>query len=413
MSNVVLKGNYLHDINFNWYLTDDPEDVETIDIVRVNPWTVCSNDRYTYQNSGIYLTASTTPEQGASWFENVWIEQNEITRVSRAGIFINSDWARRPGLGWGYNNYVDDQTGYYPHKNINVLNNDVSYAGGDSIVVTCTDGGFIQGNTSYHAQYLGRPGYYSAGIWCLSSKNLVIQYNEAAYTSFGPDAGGGDGQGFDIDGSNQNILFQYNYSHHNAGGGILLITAPTTDENGNKLYTDWKYVTIRNNVFADNDGTVFHIQGKVEKLFVENNTIVIPGDNSNQGIIKSNEYADSSATGKDWVFTNNIFYLREERSTTFEVDYCPNVKFANNIFYNFGDYFLEDEVPNASNCYTFNPGITSSEAKDGLENMAQFAPSNSNCFAAGGMLGMILQADYAGNVAVGKQYVGAFCDIKR
>ena len=408
MSNVVLKDNYLHDINFLWDDLTEGNRPEDVDCDSIDPEDVCSNARYTYQNSGIYFTASTSTGQGASWFENVWIEDNKIERVARAGIFINSDWIRRPGISWGYNNYYDDQTGWYPHKNLNVLNNDISYVGGDGIVVIAVDGGFVQGNTSYHAQYLGRSGYYSAGIWCHSSKNLVFQFNEAAYTHM--PHGSGDGQGFDIDIANQNILFQYNYSHHNEGGGILLINAPTYNSSGEKYYTDWKYVTIRNNVFADNDRTAFHIQGKVEKVFVENNTIIIPGTNSEQGIIRSNPHVDNTATGKDWVFTNNIFYLRNKRTTKFEIDFCPNAQFSNNIFYNFEDGFLENKVKNYSDCYTFNPQITATEAMPGIENMIQFAPNESQCFTSGEVLGMLLKEDYAGDFAVGKKYIGAFCD---
>lgn len=408
MSNVVLKNNYLHDINFLWDDLTEGNRPEDVDFDTVDPEAVCSNARYTYQNSAIYFTASTSSTQGASWFENVWIEQNEIERVARAGIFINSDWVRRPGINWGHNNYLDDQTGWYPHKNFNVINNDISYVGGDGIVAIAVDGGFIQGNTSYHAQYLGRSGYYSAGIWCHSSKNLVFQYNEAAYTHMAN--GSGDGQGFDIDIANQNILFQFNYSHHNEGGGILLINAPTYNADGEKYYTDWKNVTIRNNVFADNDRTAFHIQGKVEKLFVENNTIVIPGTNGEQGIIKSNPHVDNTATGKDWVFSNNIFYLRNKRTSKFEIDFCPNAEFSNNIFYNFEDNFLTNKVKNYLDCYTFNPQLSVTEAMPGIDNMVQFSPSESGCFTSGGVLGMLLTSDYAGNFAVGKRYIGAFCE---
>ena len=410
MSNVVLKGNYIHDINFLWGNLTEENRPEDISYEAVNATDVCTTDRYVYKYSGIYFTASTAQTQGASWFENVWVEQNQIERVSRVGIFVNSDWVRRPGIDWGHNNYYDDQTGWYPHKNFNVLDNDISYAGGDSIVVIAVDGGFIQGNTSYHAQYLGRADYYSAGIWCHSSKNLVFQCNEAAYTHL-PN-GAGDGQGFDIDIGNQNILFQYNYSHHNEGGGMLLCNAPT-DENGELRHSDWKDVTIRNNVFADNDKTVFHIQGKIDKLLVVNNTVVIPGTNSEQGIVRSNPHGDDTVVGSDWKFLNNIFYLKNKRASKFEIDFCPNAQFSNNVFYNFEDNFLIEKVKKYSDCYTFDPQIVTTEATQGIDSMVQFMASELKCLSTGKLLEMMLGADYAGNLAVGKRYIGAFCDVKR
>lgn len=61
-----------------------------------------------------------------------------------------------------------------------VRGNNISYVGGDSIVLLATDGGWIENNVSYHANYVGRGGYYNAGIWPHSCKNVVMQYNEAA-----------------------------------------------------------------------------------------------------------------------------------------------------------------------------------------------------------------------------------------
>lgn len=426
MSNVVIKGNYLHDLNFRWNDLSEGNRPEDVDYETVNGVDICPNNKYQYQYSAMYFMASTGKFPGASWFENVWVEDNTIERVSRAGIFVTSDWARRPGLGWGNNRYYSDEVGWYPHKNFNVLNNDISYTGGDAIVLIAVDGGFIQGNTSYHAQYLGRSGYYTAGIWCMSSKNIVFQYNEAAYTHL--PVGTGDGQGFDIDIGNQNILFQYNYSHHNEGGGILLCNHPTDeivynedgsfvqDEDGlplvEKRHTDWKDVIIRNNVFADNGKTVFHIQGKIENLFIENNTMVIPGEAGDQGIVRSNEWGDTTVTAKDWYFDNNIFYLRNKRSSKFEIDFCPNAKFRNNVFYNFEDNFLTDKVINDSNCYTFNPKLEKAEAKQGIEYMANFIPKEAKCFSDGRFLNVMAQKDALGNIAKEKSYIGAFCDVQ-
>ena len=58
------------------------------------------------------------------------------------------------------------------------------------------------------------------GMWPISSSDIVMQYNEAAYCHLAN--GGADGEGFDIDIGCRNILFRYNYSHDNDGGGILL-----------------------------------------------------------------------------------------------------------------------------------------------------------------------------------------------
>ena len=61
---------------------------------------------------------------------------------------------------------------------------------------------------------------YNAGIWPWSTDNSLFQLNEAAFTRTTQ-----DGQGFDSDYNSSNTKFQYNYSHDNEGG-FLLICSP-------------------------------------------------------------------------------------------------------------------------------------------------------------------------------------------
>jgi hypothetical protein len=56
------------------------------------------------------------------------------------------------------------------------------------------------------------------GIWTYNSNSICIQYNQ----SYSNTAGHKDGGGFDIDGGTTYALLQYNYSHDNAGIGILI-----------------------------------------------------------------------------------------------------------------------------------------------------------------------------------------------
>ena len=425
LMNVVLQGNYIHDINFLWSdLTpgNRPGEVshDTVDVEAV-----CPSSRYAYSYGGIYFSSDTDDHTGASWFENVWVEENKIERVSRVGIFMTSSWIKRPGIEWGNNRYYDSETGWYPHRNINVLNNHISYTGGDALALIGVEGGFIQGNVAYYAQYLWRTNYYGVAIWSHSCRNLVFQYNEAAHTYVVEDYG--DGQGFDIDIGNSDILFQYNYSHHNDGGGLLICNRPSDEimfnEDGSYAnlvdgvpvaqtsYCSLKNIIIRNNVFADNGDTAFHIQGKVSDISITNNTIVIPGTNVNQGIIRSNEWCDASVLGENLEFVNNIFYLRNKGVSRFELDFFPNAVFENNVFYNFEDTFLTAKVKNHVNSYTFNPGLDGVTAMDGIENMKAFVPSDSRCYTDGKSLAVMAKVDSENHSAISKKYIGAFCDF--
>lgn len=435
MKNIVISDNYVHDVNFDFESglpvslqgqNKLPGDADVNDDLIDRP-AVCASDRYIHSTGGIYLMAETKAIVGPSWFENVWIENNTIERVARDGIWVNSNWAKRPGLDWGYNKYVSDDNGWYPHKNVNLLYNDVSYSGGCGMCMVAVVDGFIQGNTSYHPGYLMRAGCYAGGIWCHSCKNVVFQYNEAAYCHL---YGGGDGEGFDIDIGNSDILFQYNYSHHNEGGGILLCNIwteiavleengkPKLDEDGipvrEWLYSYWGDNIVRNNIFADNGSTVFHIQGGIENLYIENNTMIIGGNASSEGIVRSNVWGDVTITGKNWQFLNNIFYLRNKRTITFDLEYCPEAKLINNVFCNFDDSLFEMMTDKESgydfdvrNVMKYDVGFADTTTEKGIENISAFISKVDRVYEDGIALEKMAKYDMAGSNAT-SHYVGAF-----
>lgn len=425
MENIVIADNYLHNINFNQDDVTLPEDGSAPSATDVQK--ICPDAQYSYERGGIILTAATSKFVGASWLENVWVENNIIEEVARTGIWMFSYWVYRPGIDWGNNTYHDDDTFWYPHHNVNVVGNRISYAGGDSIVLGAVDGGYIEGNVSYHAQYLGRSGYYNAGIWPHSCKNVVIQFNEAAYTHM-PN-GAGDGQGFDIDIGNSNITFRYNYSHHNEGGGMLLCNSASWinlyDENGQyvrdedglpireKRFSPWQNVWIANNVFADNTGPLFTINGWTTDLRIENNTFILPGDDDNYRIVTSGDFNQSGRAAENWTFRNNIFCARQLSGARINASFCDSYSFENNVFYNFNEEFYEDLEADheAEGVIQVDPGFLSVSAEMGWEAAYDFRPRASELLDGGYRLAEMNADDYAGEGATGKHYYGAFCTV--
>lgn len=422
LTNVVIKDNYVHNINYNLDDVTLPEDGSAPGAGDVQK--ICPDSQYQYAYGGIVLEASTSKFVGPSWLEDIWVQDNTIEYVARTGIWVFSNWTYRPGIDWGNNTYHDDDTYWYPHRNINVVGNRLSYAGGDSIVTGAVDGGFIEGNTSYHAQYLGRAGFYNAGIWPHSCKNVVMQFNEAAYTHM-PN-GAGDGQGFDIDIGNSNITFRYNYSHHNEGGGILLCNSASWlnlyDENGQyvrdeyglpmreKRFSPWTDNTLRNNVFADNDGPVFTINGWTTNLKIENNTIIIPGTEKNYRIVTSGDFNQSGRGAENWMFRNNIFVSRQLSGARINAAFCTPYYFENNVFYNFNEAFYEelDSEHGAVNVLKTDPGFSQTAAEAGWESAYAFRPTAAELLDGGYNLAEMNADDYAGADVTGRHYYGAF-----
>ena len=389
MKNVVISGNYCHDINFNTNELDDsqyaPENPPDATIAQQ----ICSNSSYDHLYGGIVADAAINPN-GANWFENLWIENNVVKRVARTGIWVFSKWTNRPGCDWGYNYYVDDEHGYYPHKNVIIRKNELLQTGGDAIVMGAVWGGWIENNTSYYAQYLGRSGYYNAGIWTHSCRNVVFQFNEAAYTYKRNNAG--DGQGFDIDIGNTDITFRYNYAHHNEGGGILLCNFSTemtfynadgtVKETVAEIAPDWSNVVVRNNVFADNDEAVFDVvgTGDIRNFTVENNTVVIPGTSNNDLLLDANEYFEKE-NDDNWMFRNNIFLSKGGKMADFATVNAVGARFYSNVFWGFPDNFESTMIKKHGNAiqriYVMDPGIDKTQtAQNGLSGMLSYKPGS-------------------------------------
>jgi hypothetical protein len=172
---IVVAGMYVHDVNG-------------------------TNERK--ENGGIIF--STDGGRVPSRFDGLTIERNIVWKVDRSGIVARSYHARR--------------NRWFPSLGVVIRDNLVEDVGGDGITPWATDGAIVEHNIARECNR--RAANYNAGIWPWSTDNTVIQLNEAAFVRTAR-----DGQGFDSDYNSHNSLFQYNYSHDNEGG-FLLICSP-------------------------------------------------------------------------------------------------------------------------------------------------------------------------------------------
>lgn len=348
---LTIENCYIHDVNWNWTEKLSPE---KCDFVALDVENVCPNECYDHEMGGIVFIADSPLEKGACNFEDVWILNNRIEYVSRSGIFLTGMWFLRPGTSWGINPYYSDTNGWYPSKRIEIAGNEVIYSGGDGIVLIGALDSYIEGNISYHSNYLGRKGTANAGIWPMGCKRVVVQYNEAAYSHL--EHGGADGEGFDIDTACEDIIFRCNYAHDNDGGAILLCNAKTAqplfDENGNavldengkqKVYEEqglWRNVTIRDCIFINNGKTpenpnFIHLSSTCQHLNVFNNTVIMRTDVDKQLIVRTADYANCGRQ-KYLYFGDNLFCAKTPLDCGFWLDYADGCIFEDNLYYNVG-----------------------------------------------------------------------------
>ena len=445
MENIVIENCYVHDVNFFWDDRFDennpPTDPDELDAIcpEANS-TGTSYGRAYYRNyGGIVFYNNTSTSVGASWYENVYVRNCTVERVARTGIYMATRWSNAPGVGYGNNKFVDgsDKTdeynnaeegiGYFMHKNVNFVGNKLDLIGGDGIILAGKDS-FLEGNTCYRANYLGRTGrpvgtnaayqYFNAAVWVFDSDNVVFQNNEAAYTFLRN--GAGDGEGFDIDNSCVNIYFQYNYAHHNEGGGLLLCNNTAGllryDAEGNvvspngqteQLLGEWGNNYVRNNVFAYNGlasdpsrSAFLTLARKVDDLYCYNNTVIL-GEIEQQRIIN---IEDVQAIDGHY-YANNIFYSAQPASARMNIGLLNEPVFEHNLYYNLGDAYADTgETPVTDT----DPLITLPDAYDGTQALLSFAGGEARLYSIGVLIDGMLSADILGTAAQGIAYIGAF-----
>lgn len=243
-------------------------------------------------NGGIFFDAWGSVEDGAlhgvpTKYDNILLAENLIEKVDRSGIkLVASTWANQSSINNPYT-----PLNWYPSTNVVVRDNTIRYCGGDGITVRDTDGALVEGNLVHDSRYQDTG--YNAGVWPFQATNTVVQRNEVAFTH-----GIQDGQGLDTDHISSYSVMQYNYSHDNEGGFMLIMNGfPHTA------------ATIRYNISQnDADKTFEFARGTAAGTMIYNNTIhsdsVLVGPRS--GVL---DLANSKAgTGNREVFiANNIF----------------------------------------------------------------------------------------------------------
>ncbi|KPI06660.1 Carbohydrate-binding CenC domain protein [Actinobacteria bacterium OK074] len=284
-------------------------------------------------NAGVGVqTDHTTP---VSTWDDVVVENNTFDHVDRIAVAVTPD---ADGQGTGLT------TGTV------IRNNTMTYDGADDILVVKNDGALIDGNKAGYggAKSTCPPsGQYcngaSAGIWMSGSSDTVVQNNEV-YCH----VNGADGTGFDVDWGNHNTTFQYNYSHQNLGG-FLLVMPPFTITNEPTSTVPSDGTVVRYNV-SENDGTnsgcpaagtpthgsgVFHFVGNIPNqsgssaavpLFY-NNTVYVNQSGLNTPILYSRR--GSSVTGT-LSFRNNAVF---DYGTGGYFTTSSGSVYSNNLFY--------------------------------------------------------------------------------
>jgi Nitrous oxidase accessory protein len=297
-------------------------------------------------SSGIQVTV--TGGAKPTWYDDLTIRDNTIRDVDREGIYFKSTWNKRPEVGG------QDYTGlgpWTPSTRVVLSGNRLTSIAGDGIKLDTTQGAVIEDNTITGFQL--RSSAANAGIWPFNADDTIVQRNDVS--------GGGnskDGMSFDADGGAQRTVFQYNYSHDNKGG--LLLLCPYSGA--------FTYGTIMRYNISHNDGErLFQLcPGDIEHTAIYNNTIV------NDAVTPKSFLQDDNSVKRQISWQNNIVVNRGAAMTV--ADHGPVLTFDHNLFIGVG------ALP-ANADGTTNPGGSSAEpglldtatAPSGIDDLAGYA----------------------------------------
>lgn len=209
-------------------------------------------------------------------YNDVLIDNNTINYCDRTGIYIGD------GCGNGTS---------FVNTNVIVRNNMINYPGGDGAIIMCALNGLIEYNVVNTSDNVSTE--VSAGIWPWYCSGTVFQYNEGYNCKLSIDLD--DGMPWDIDGGNQGCIYQYNYSHNNQGGSIMLCADASCPSNNS---------IIRYNISQNDGGRVLNLTGPSTNTYYYNNTSYLSSSMSTDVIGAVN----LEGNHRNLYAYNNIFY---------------------------------------------------------------------------------------------------------
>ena len=296
-SNVVIQGLDLSNPGDNsgkkrgLRLVADGQTVTNLAVRALTIHDVGGNLDKDFGGSGGIQVDATGP--GIGRFQNLDISGNDISDVSRSGIFIagvSTSGRPRATVAW-----PDASSG------VSVSSNTISGIAGDGIVAVGTDGAHIFSNTVSDGNLAGRAigdplgMICNAGIWTFNANNTLIEKNEV----FGMKFNGCDGSGFDIDYDQDGTIVQGNYSHDNEGGFLLICT---DDASTTARTADVRFNLSRDDGFMINSSPCSEPAGNFDDVQIYNNTVVAP--NPDFGVLGNHTHSLIGA--HDLAFFNNL-----------------------------------------------------------------------------------------------------------
>lgn len=275
----------------------------------------------TRTNGGLFINViadSISEKRIPTNFDGIHVNNCHFINVDRGG-FINQSFWRTRDMSSKFGEKCKDGriNNWFPSYNIVIEHSKFENVGGNGLVTRVAESPLVQYNLFIKCSFK-TTGNASYPYNC---DNALWQYNEAAYTIY--NEGDIDASGFDSDYLCKNTIIQYNYSHHNDWGGLLVCSWGEVEN----AFNDG--TIVRNNVFQDEKHHMIRFSGNITNTEISNNLFVT-----------DTQVDDVMMWYKHWgdvwpdktVIKDNIFY-NEGTPNFLLLGETTNNSFSGNILY--------------------------------------------------------------------------------
>jgi hypothetical protein len=273
-----------------------------------------NGDMSTKHNGGIFFEVKGNSLK--TRFDDFLIEGCQIVDVDRTGISNLSSW-------WDRTLNNDDE--WYPSTNVVIRNNWIENTGANGLIIRVAVKPLIEHNVFKHCSLKGS----GNAMFPFNCDDALFQYNEAYLTVF--NTGDDDAGGFDSDWQCKRTIYQYNYSHDNDYGFVLICC------NGNSGFNDG--TIIRYNISQNDNGFIFKTSGPATNTRIHNNTIFVSPTMKNEKLDHKDNGVPKICYHKSWngysdntFYFNNIIYNLSQRAV-YDFGQSTKNKFDYNVFF--------------------------------------------------------------------------------
>jgi hypothetical protein len=274
---IVLKGLFIHDVNAAAEYKDD-------------------GDTVAKSFGGLATIIEGTTTQTA--WDDLRVEDCRIRDVGPMGLVMLSTWMA--------GHRENDPNTWFPSRGVVVRGCTFERVARNGLLVRGSVAPLIEHNLFRECGMLGS----GNAMFVFHCDDALIQFNESCFTRYNP--GDSDASGFDSDYNCRRSTFQYNYSHDNEFGFILICALGAVRSKGFNEGT-----IIRHNISQNDGGNIFRFSGVPTGTRIYNNTIYTSATMNNprpEHPPRLVYHKTWSGWSDDTVFTNNLIVNASERA---------------------------------------------------------------------------------------------------